>query len=225
MSALAVVLASVAVAAGPCPVSEPWLSGELEEAGRVASECLQAVDPSGPLLGDGAILAFIAGLAAEWREEWPATGYYFWVAANHERTCGRSLSRAAREATELRNDRPARDSRSDRLYASSPYLRMTDRTCGPAWLEGLDARSPEPGAGEAAVAFLMGRRGVSRMVYGYPSEEMAAVHERLRAEEDRGWMSRFGTTRIIRLDPCLSFLDRQGGVNEVCRPSADVTGG
>lgn len=220
-------LLGLLVSGDPDAVSESWLAGDLAAAGAHAQDVLEQDAAQEDLLSaDGALLSFIAGLAARAQGEVGSAGYYFWAASLHERVCGPRLSAGARRVAEGYAGAPGGRISTDRYYMTSPYLHAPQGACRPARLPRLDEMPVEWGRGELAIAFVTiaqrdsGRLRSVTMIYDYPAGEVREAAES-RGISTRRREQRFDQSMVLVLNPCASVADRWGGRVDLCRAGAD----
>jgi hypothetical protein len=125
-------------------VRRAWAEGRLEAAGEMARSLL---DDSEAVMGDGAILSFIAGLDAAADGRRAEAAYRAWAALRYEQACGRALSDRTRRTAREFSAPPGRLPETDRFHLALGDP-AADASCGQAELTGLDAQGPAHGEGE-----------------------------------------------------------------------------
>ncbi len=211
------------------PTSDPrdevrraWAEGRLEAAGEAARSLL---DDSEAVMGDGAILSFIAGLEAAADGRRAEAAYRAWAALRYEQACGRALSDRARRAARRFSAPPGRLPETDRFHLALGDP-AAEASCGQASLGGLDARGPARGEGEAAIALTRaqwsnnGRLRRLTVLFDYPQGEAGDVVGDLPRDlhHPTGVNHR---EHVIVLAPCQTYRDRSGASVEICRPGHD----
>jgi hypothetical protein len=222
---VSILLAGALAAQEPDPIEIAWRVGDLASAGALSVNRLET-PPEDGLSRDGAILGFVAGLAAIAEGEGAASQYYFWVADLHERRCGSRLSQGARELLRRRKSSPGENPHTDRFFLSSPYRSHSSGPCIAGVLPDLDAVAAEHGTGETAVGVALirwagdGELRRFSMIYDYPRGEVTRLGEELLGRAYSPGM-RYSRTLTLVLDPCQTFIDAHGSRFEVCRPGHD----
>lgn len=222
---IAALFAAVGLQAAPSPdphaAFAAWRVGDLGAAAGHAHEAMARLEAEECSISeDGARLAFILGVAAEFDLIDDPAPYWFWTAGRVARTAG-GLDRDQRRAADRLSGEPGRDAALDAWFAGSRYLGRGLRSdeCGPGGGPLID---PAPGAGPAAYLLLELRTGYgtrvrdARLVLAYPWAEGDGLRDRVVGRHlVTGAVER--TPRRFTFDPCETFRDEHAAPVEVCR--------
>ncbi|MCH8521302.1 hypothetical protein [Glycocaulis sp.] len=218
-------------------VMSAWEAGQAEEAGRLAEAYLTARATEDGRLGvEGAGLAFIAGIGraiGAGRED-AHSGYWMWVARQHEEVCGR-LPEQYSTVIGLMMTAPGRWLRVDRLIRGGPFLDASFQPCREdAGSTVIPAAPAAPGAPGAVAVFshdaergggIPGRRWRHSvrvpLVFEYPAGALSPSLAQGRMFEIRFRTEYAIPGGAIVLNPCSAMrFDLGAEVGPLCR--ADV---
>ncbi|AZU03984.1 hypothetical protein X907_1451 [Glycocaulis alkaliphilus] len=220
-------------------VMSAWEAGQAAEAGRLAEAYLTARTADDGRLGvEGAGLAFIAGIGrviSAGRED-AHSGYWMWVARQHEDVCG-ALPDQYSTVIDIMMTAPGRWLRVDRLIRGGPFLDATSQPCrDEARASVIPAAANAVGAPGAVVVFshdaergwgVRGRRPTVRvpLIFEYPAGALSPSLAQGRVFEIRFRSVHAVPGGAIVLSPCSAMsFDLGMEVGPLCRADQPGSG-